>query len=313
MRPSATVGPAASCATTSPATWRRPPRPGPRGGRCPSRGLRRPTSSRPRSSSSRARATPTRRGSSHVAPLSGVKPRAANGSQNRASSAATVKSAASASWSPMPGGPAPHARTRPAPAPRASAGSAGGPATAAGAGCCRRAGARVAGRRVAGRRCRTPPQKWSPAPASTIAAHRLVAPGGVDRRRSAPPPSRRRSRCASSGRSSVEAQHARRRATIAARRRRTSVPALVRSLPSANRAAMASSAPCRSVAPPGGSGRRTGPCSRLGSRIVAWPGVVTSPRWFSAPARGRPPAGRRRRGSWRVTRARAATGCRRRS
>ncbi len=56
----------------------------------------------PSSSSSRARATPTRRGSSQVAPLSGVKPRSVNGSQNVASVAATVKSAASASWKPMP-------------------------------------------------------------------------------------------------------------------------------------------------------------------------------------------------------------------
>ena len=37
-----------------------------------------------------------------MAPLSGVKPRWRNGSQNRADSAAIVKSAASASWNPMP-------------------------------------------------------------------------------------------------------------------------------------------------------------------------------------------------------------------
>ena len=49
----------------------------------------------------------------------------------------------------------------------------------------------------------------------------------------------------------------------------------------ANPAATASSAPCRSSAPPGGRGRRTGPCRRLGSSTVAWPGHVTSPRWFS--------------------------------
>src|SRR4051794_12144722 len=49
-----------------------------------------------------------------------------------------------------------------------------------------------------------------------------------------------------------------------------------------NLAAIASSAPWRSVAPPGGSGNRTGPRSRLGRRIVACPGVVSSPRWLSA-------------------------------
>ncbi len=42
------------------------------------------------------------RGSSQAAPLSGVKPRAMNGSQNRASSAATQKSEAIAMWNPRP-------------------------------------------------------------------------------------------------------------------------------------------------------------------------------------------------------------------
>ena len=36
-----------------------------------------------------------------------------------------------------------------------------------------------------------------------------------------------------------------------------------------NRSLMASSAPWRSLAPPGTSGSRTGPCSRLGRRTVA--------------------------------------------
>src|SRR6185437_4348222 len=45
--------------------------------------------------------------------------------------------------------------------------------------------------------------------------------------------------------------------------------------------ATASSAPWRSVAPPGGSGSRTRPYLRLGSRTVACPGAVVSPRWFS--------------------------------
>ena len=61
-----------------------------------------PDTSRPSSSSSRARTSPTRRGSSHVAPLSGVNPRSTNGSQNRRVGAATQKSAASASLNPMP-------------------------------------------------------------------------------------------------------------------------------------------------------------------------------------------------------------------
>ena len=51
---------------------------------------------------SRARTSPTRRGSIHEVPLSGVKPLPTNGAQNRASSAATVKSEASARFSPMP-------------------------------------------------------------------------------------------------------------------------------------------------------------------------------------------------------------------
>ena len=61
-----------------------------------------PLTGRPRSSSSLARATPTSRGSSQVAPLSGVKPRLTKGSQNRLSSAATVKSEARAIWHPSP-------------------------------------------------------------------------------------------------------------------------------------------------------------------------------------------------------------------
>ena len=40
----------------------------------------------------------------------------------------------------------------------------------------------------------------------------------------------------------------------------------------AKRSTSASRVSWHVVAPPGGSGSRTGPCSRLGSRIVAWPG-----------------------------------------
>src|SRR5580693_7001985 len=61
---------------------------------------------------------------------------------------------------------------------------------------------------------------------------------------------------------------------------------------------IACSASCRFWAPPGGSGNCTGPRSRLGSRMVAWPGVVNSPRWFvvvsSTSTAGRPPAARYR-------------------
>ncbi len=53
-----------------------------------------------------ALATPTKRGRSHVPPLSGVKPRAANGSQSRASFAAMQKSDAEREVQPEPGGPA---------------------------------------------------------------------------------------------------------------------------------------------------------------------------------------------------------------
>src|SRR5581483_1151551 len=49
----------------------------------------------------------------------------------------------------------------------------------------------------------------------------------------------------------------------------------------ANRSTSASRVCWQVVAPPGTSGSRTSPRSRDGNRIVAWPGVVTSPRWFS--------------------------------
>ena len=61
-----------------------------------------PVTFSPSSSIRLARARPTSRGSSHVAPESGLKPRVTNGSQNTASSAATVKSAASARLQPRP-------------------------------------------------------------------------------------------------------------------------------------------------------------------------------------------------------------------
>lgn len=63
--------------------------------RCRSRGV-------PRAAIPWPTATPTSLGTSQLAPLSGVKPRVTNGSQKRLSSAAMVKSAASASWQPRP-------------------------------------------------------------------------------------------------------------------------------------------------------------------------------------------------------------------
>src|SRR5262249_45730735 len=57
---------------------------------------------------------------------------------------------------------------------------------------------------------------------------------------------------------------------------------LVRAHGGANASLIAVSAVSRSRAPRGGWGSRTGPCSRDGSRMVAVPGVVTTPRWFTA-------------------------------
>src|SRR5262249_41052426 len=71
----------------------------------------------------------------------------------------------------------------------------------------------------------------------------------------------------------------------------------------ANRATSASKASWHVAAPPGGSGSRTGPCSRLGSRIVACPGVVISPRWFS-PHTSRSTVGRPSTTTLRTTRPR---------
>ena len=82
--------------------WRRARPRARRGGPSPSSAASAPSTTRPSSSISRARTSPMRRGSSQVAPLSGVKPRSTNGIQKRASSAATVKSAASARLRPMP-------------------------------------------------------------------------------------------------------------------------------------------------------------------------------------------------------------------
>ena len=68
-----------------------------------------------------------------------------------------------------------------------------------------------------------------------------------------------------------DAQHRRRRARSRARRPALYAASLIaaRTPPRSPRAR-----PADRVAPPGGSGSRTAPCARLGSRIVAWPGVV---------------------------------------
>ena len=155
------------------------------------------TSSRPSSSSSRARTSPTRRGSSQVAPLSGVKPRSVNGSQNRASSAAIVKSAASASWNPMPAAHPRTSHTTGTCTSQQQRDRAGAPASAAGAGCCRRAAcAPIAGRALRATMS-APPQKWSPAPSSTITRTRSSVPARVERVDERRASSRRRARCAS--------------------------------------------------------------------------------------------------------------------
>ena len=153
-----------------------------------------PVSFRPSSNSSRARTSPTRRGNNHVAPLSGVNPRSANGSQNVASSAAIVKSAASASWKPMPGGPAAHRahdRRLHAREQRDRAGAPGRepPLDAARA---RSQAARSALRATMS----APPQKCSPRAVEQDHAHALVGAGGTHRVDQARPSSLRRSRCA---------------------------------------------------------------------------------------------------------------------
>ena len=111
-------------------------------------------------------------------------------------------------------------------------------------------------------------------------------------RRPARPPSCRRGRCAwPAGR--APAGGPRRRAPPPGRRPGGTPPLIGRPKPSrrrtrrrwrrARRAGRWRRPAARAAAP--------APCSRLGSRIVAWPGVVTSPRWFSA-TRSRSTAGR---------------------
>ena len=247
----------------------------PRGGSRPTPAASVPESFRPSSNSSRARTSPTRRGSNQVAPLSGVKPRSVNGSQNVASAAAIVKSAASASWKPMPGGPAAHlAHDRHLHA-RASSGISR----------CAWSGSRrwmlpARGRRLGSALRATmsaPPQKWSPAPSSTITRTPSSVPAALERVDQAHH-HRFVDRVALVGPVEGEVEH------VVVECDDETVGAGTGEVGHRreNSAEIASSALCRSRAPPGGSGRRTAPCSRLGSRIVAVPGVVTSPRWFAA-------------------------------
>ena len=160
----------------------------------------------------------------------------------------------------------------------------------------------VAGARCA-RRCRRRAQKWSPRPSSSdrrALARRLPAASSVPISPSiivvvdrvalllgAVEASSRQQRGAG-----LTSLHLGADRSTPRSRTRCGVPAHRR----LNSAAIASSAPCRSVAPPGGSGSRTGPCSRLGSRIVACPGVVASPRWLvadsSTSTAGRSPSAR---------------------
>ena len=243
---------------------------------------------------------PTSRGSSHVPPLSGVKPRAPNGSQNRASSAATVKSAASGEVEADAGRPAPDARTPPAPAPCSSSGiEPVRRATAAAAGSTADAWPRrvptagVAADDVERRR-----RSGRPRPSSTIARTDSSRPGrvdGVDQRR---PSSRRRGRCAS------RAGRACRRST-AVRRCSTGTAASDR-----GRLARRSGTRGRSAGGDGverrlqvgrpagrvGQAHRPVLAARQQDRGVAGRGDL-APLVLAPRGRGRPPAGRPRRGT----------------
>ena len=142
VRPSATVGPCASASTSSSTAVVELGRGHRRGGSRPTRAASAPESLRPSSSSSRARTSPTRRGSNHVAPLSGVKPRSVNGSQNVASSAAIGEVGRERELEPDARGPAANRADDRDLHRRRAAGSAGGPGSGAGAGCCRRGAGR---------------------------------------------------------------------------------------------------------------------------------------------------------------------------
>ena len=203
----------------------------------------------------------------------------------------------------------PCTRRRSGPGCRASAGSGGGPAPAAAAGCCRPA--------AAGRRSLAALRATMSAPDAEV-----VARAAEHDRPARPRPARRASMAsirpviiASSmalrfvGRSSSR----RSTGTVSCVDRRPPAIGVARRVTVGRTVGDGVERRCRSVAPPGGSGRRTGPCSRLGSRIVAWPG-----RGDLAPLVARPELEVDRRpvalgevlaGS----RCRAATGCRRRS
>ena len=245
-------------------------------------------------------------------PLSGVKPRSANGSQKRASSAAIGEVGGQRELEADAGRPAPHrAHDR-------------APATVAISGISRWAWRRQPALDAADPRSRspgaalratmsTPPQKWSPAPVSTMTRTASSRPARVER-----VDQRRRSSSSSmalrlSGRSSVEPQHRCRRARRRARRRtrsRSSVAAHSSREPVGDRVERALRGRRRRRA-----GRAAAPDRARGSAAGSWrgPGVVTSPRWFSA---REVEVDRRPVALGQVLardRARAATGCRRRS
>ena len=174
---------------------------------------------------------------------------------------------------------------------RASAGSAGAPATGSRRWMLPGARSRASRSRVAG---------------DDVGAAAEVVAGAVEHDHAH---ARRRSTAASSasmspriiassialrlsGRSSVEAQHAARRARPRARR-----PIVVDGVGHRreNSAEMASSAPWRSRAPPGGSGSRTAPCSRLGQQDRGVARAWSPRRAGSSASSSRSTAGGRRR------------------
>ena len=151
-----------------------------------------------------------------------------------------------------------------------------------------------------------PPQKCSPAPSSRIDPHPSSLPAPVDRGDEREHHLVVDARCASpAGRGAGAAP--RRRSDVEA----VDVVALIGGANSSDDRGRAR--PADRAAPP--ADRAAGPARARGSAAGSWrgPGVVTSPRWLSAPSSrstaGRSPVGEVRAGHA----ARAATACRRRS
>ena len=143
-----------------------------------------------------------------------------------------------------------------------------------------------------------PPQKWSPAPSSTIDPHALVACRRASTRvDEAAHHRRRRSRCACRAGRACSAQHA-----AVERRRRDRRPTRSVAHRRANSSAMASSAPLQVGRAAGRIGQPHRPVLAARQQDRGVPGrgdlaaLVRRPR-----ARGRPRAGRRRRGTCATT------------